>query len=497
VSGEPMLFSSDQLRPSQREVIVGYPGGKMGISAVPGSGKTHTLSYLAADIILAGNLEVNQEVLIVTLTNSAVENFTRRIGGLVKSEGLLPGLGYRVRTLHGLAHDIVREHPALLNLANDFSILDESEATTILQSAVQAWLRANPGFIDDYLSPDLEEYKKPSIARDYMPRLLQGIAANIIRVAKDRELSPAGLESLVKSLPAPLPLLQMSTSIYQEYQRSLSYRGAVDFDDLIRLALAALRLDPRLLERLRQQWPYILEDEAQDSSRLQEQILSLLAGREGNWVRVGDPNQAIYETFTTADPRYLRDFIAQKGVLNKELPVSGRSTRSIIDLANHLIDWTMNEHPLPEARNALRLPYIRETSPGDRQANPPVESGQITFDMTKYTPAEEIDRVCVHLKNWQANQDRLPEEERETLVVLDLQNDRLVAIATRLREQNLDPVEFLNTTASTRLAAGALANILRYLADPQSARLLAKAFEVWRRVERKNEPANALNRRVA
>ena len=43
--------------------IENYTGGRMGISAVPGSGKTHTLSYLAADLILSGDLDLNQEVL--------------------------------------------------------------------------------------------------------------------------------------------------------------------------------------------------------------------------------------------------------------------------------------------------------------------------------------------------------------------------------------------------------------------------------------------------
>ncbi|MBE0695996.1 MAG: UvrD-helicase domain-containing protein, partial [Anaerolineaceae bacterium] len=52
--------------------------------------------------------------------------------------------------------------------------------------------------------------------------------------------------------------------------------------DLIRLALAALRADPTLVERLHQQWPYILEDEAQDSSNLQEVILRYLTGENGN-----------------------------------------------------------------------------------------------------------------------------------------------------------------------------------------------------------------------
>ncbi len=56
-----------------------------------------------------GELEEDQEVLVVTLVNSAVDNFAKRVAAFVRERGLLPNLGYRVRTLHGLAHDIVRE----------------------------------------------------------------------------------------------------------------------------------------------------------------------------------------------------------------------------------------------------------------------------------------------------------------------------------------------------------------------------------------------------
>src|SRR5512146_3557311 len=158
-----MLASHDSLRPTQRAILEEYNGGRMGISAVPGSGKTFTLSMLAADIILSGDLDLTQEVLIVTLSNSAVDNFTHRIGELLQQEKMLPGLGYRVRTLHGLAHDIVRERPSLLNLANDFSIIDEGEANTIREQVALAWLRANPYFFDDYLNPELSEYKLETI----------------------------------------------------------------------------------------------------------------------------------------------------------------------------------------------------------------------------------------------------------------------------------------------------------------------------------------------
>ena len=97
----------------------------MGVSAVPGSGKTHTLSALAAQLVAGGALADDQEVLIVTLVNSAVDNFARRVDEFVVARGLLPHVGYRVRTLHGLAHDIVRERPGLLGLSNEFQIADE------------------------------------------------------------------------------------------------------------------------------------------------------------------------------------------------------------------------------------------------------------------------------------------------------------------------------------------------------------------------------------
>ena len=142
-------------RPKQKEVLA-YTGGRMGVSAVPGSGKTHTLSQLAANIISSAALQDSQEVLIVTLVNSAVDNFSSRIGKFVEQKGLLPDIGYRVRTLHGLAHDIVRERPDLVGISDRLSIIDERGSAEILRAAVSGWLRAHPEFIQNWLDPDFD-----------------------------------------------------------------------------------------------------------------------------------------------------------------------------------------------------------------------------------------------------------------------------------------------------------------------------------------------------
>jgi len=482
-------------RPAQ-EAVLAYTGGKMGVSAVPGSGKTWTLSQLAARLVIAGRLADEQEVLVVTLVNSAVNNFERRVKRFIQQEGLLP-IGVRVRTLHGLSHDIARERPGLVGLASDFQIIDERTSQEILQEAATTWLRAHPYALDDYVQPDMEERRVEWVRRDRWPDVVTSVAGSFIRQAKDLQLTPPELRLRLEQLSWPLPLAEMGLAIYTDYQRALAFRGGVDFDDLIRLALLALRLDEEFLARLRARWPYILEDEAQDSSRLQQEILALLAGPEGNWVRVGDPNQAIYETFTTANPRYLREFIRREEVQERELPDSGRSMPSIIALANRLIDWTRSEHPVTAAREALSLPHIRPTPPDDPQPNPPDAPEKVVLMTTAYTPQEEINAVVKSVASWAAAQAALPEEERETLAVLVPRNTRGFEVERMLEGESIPHHSLLRSTPSTRKTAGALGNVLNYLADPTSARKLATVYRVWRRVETDEAEVLALRKEVA
>ncbi|HRI57668.1 MAG TPA: ATP-dependent helicase, partial [Anaerolineae bacterium] len=312
--------------------------------------------------------------------------------------------------------------------------------------------------------------------------LVKGTANAFTRQAKDLQLAPEALRERLADLAGDLPLAGMGAAIYADYQRALAYRGAVDFDDLIRLALQALESDEALLLRLRQRWPYILEDEAQDSSRLQERILRTLAGPAGNWVRVGDPNQAIFETFTTASPEHLRRFLREEGVAAQDLPNSGRSTLSIIDLANRLIDWTMQAHPEPAVRSALSLPHIEPTPPGDPQPNPPDDPAAIFLMSSRYSPDGEVRALVESLARW------LPNNPKATVAVLVPRNQRGFDLVDALRGRGLPVVDsLLRSTLTTRQAAGALANLLLYLADPTVATKLARVYEVWRRDQRDEE----------
>lgn len=463
------------LRPAQARILE-YRGGPMGVSAVPGSGKTFTLSLLAARLVerLADEGQLDErEVLVVTFTNSAVENFRSRIGKFLRQErGLLPSVGYRVRTLHGLAHDIVRERPGLVGLSEDFDIIDERTAGEIKREAVLAYLRANPDVFGAYIQPNYLQNIR-SIER-YLVDDAIDLANRVIRLAKELGGEIHQWMAKLRRQSGSWPLLDFGLHIYADYQRSLFMRGAVDFDDLIVLALRALDADENYLLRLQGRWPYILEDEAQDSSLLQEKMLRRLTSRHGNWVRVGDPNQAINTTFTGADTRFLQRFLDEHPEQARDLPNSGRSAPPIIRLANNLIDWSRRSHPTLPLTLALSEPYIEITPPGDPQPNPQPGNPPVYLYDRPLTPDKEAETVVASLQRW------LPQNQDQTVAVLVPENSHGFRVTELLEPLDI-PFDdsLLRSDAATRAGAQALATVVAYIAQPQDARKLAA---VWRSV---------------
>lgn len=471
------------LRQSQANVLK-YRSGWMGISAVPGSGKTWTLSQLAAKLLLTVDLQPAQEILVVTFANSAVDNFTSRIGSLVREVGLLEGYGYRVRTLHGLAGDIIRERPELAGLGNDFRILDDEDANNILEELVFDQLKQHEDIFLSLLSPDTPTKKAEELMRDPkngMPALIKDLANSFISSAKNTGSLPTDLINLKKSR-AVTPLFQICLDIYKTYQERLKLLGAVDFNDLINLAWKCLKTDPDLVRQLAYRWPYILEDEAQDSSKQQQAILQILAEQTGNWVRVGDTNQAIYQSFTTADPRLLKEFLARPDVLALDLPESGRSCQKIINLANRLNDWVQTSHPNEAVRDSLTKPFIIPTKPGDPQQNPPCEPNSVEMFTQPFSSDQELGFIVKQTKAW------LKDHPQDTVAVLALVNARVNKIAETLKSNKIDYVDILmKVPRETRETIGTVVNLLKLVFYPLDLKVANKALQVFYRHFRNDE----------
>ncbi|MCA9927019.1 MAG: UvrD-helicase domain-containing protein, partial [Anaerolineales bacterium] len=152
-------MSEMQLRPAQAEILK-YTNGRLAISAVPGSGKTFTLSLLAAQLIGNGRIDptAGQQILIVTYLNSSVDTFKARIRKRLDEMGL-HDQGFDVRTLHSLALEIVRS--ATGGLGDDAGplVLDETQSNSFLAQAIDGWIDTHPDIWHAFLPDNSPQMK--------------------------------------------------------------------------------------------------------------------------------------------------------------------------------------------------------------------------------------------------------------------------------------------------------------------------------------------------
>ncbi|HRO91418.1 MAG TPA: ATP-dependent helicase [Promineifilum sp.] len=467
-----------RLRPAQEEVLA-YTGGRMAISAVPGSGKTFTLSLLATKLIAENQFDPasGRQVLIVTFLNSSVDTFRARIRKRLQEMGL-DDTGYDVRTLHSLSLEIVRSAGEIP--ADELTVLDDLQSRQILEAAVDGWINDNVRLWETFLPESGREYSPQMIAR--WRDITATTAASFIRAAKNERYTPAAIQSTIRrrqnndidpdesSNVAQSPLMHMMAGIYSRYQSSLDRQGSLDYDDLIWRAADLLEHRPDLVESLRGRWPFILEDEAQDSVPLQEILLDTLTGPNGNWVRVGDPNQAITSTFTAAHPRFFSKFIDRPDVVAKTLPNSGRSAPLIIGAANAMLNWTIDQHPVPEVRrDAFRRQDILPTPPGDAQPNPPDSEAEMRIRVYRHREDEEIPAIAQLAVEYTRRQ------PQHTLAILAPTHQTGYAIAQHLDALNADYDNLLRGSGREREVAAAIHAVLAVLANPLDTKALNAA----------------------
>lgn len=483
-----------QLRRSQQEVLA-YTGGYMAVSAVPGSGKTTTLSLLAVELIerhgfgrldeqslrrrllqerarVANGQAASEEpelpqVLIVTFSNAAVANFKSKIAGFLRERGLPQHAGYDVRTLHSLAHWIVQQAPADVGLDQEYDILGEVEFHREALIAVQYYLNTRRQAVLAALGVS------DPVSDMNLRQLLRELAITTIRTAKMMRLRPDELMRRLAGISdGPVVRLAMlGAEMYALYQDYLRQRASLDFDDLVWLAYDLLQKNSALLRRLQRRWPYILEDEAQDSSPLQEKILALLSAAHHNWVRVGDPNQAINATFTSADPRYFRRFCERPDVRLVRLDEAGRSALPIIRLANHLVKWTCEQHPEPEIRRrAFALQKIHPVPKGDPQPNPPAEESAVHLTREFPTWEMEVREICQRAKRY------VQAYPHDTVAILVPTNILGEQVVKQLSELGVNYEDLLREPSQARSVLRGLAGIVNFAAAPRKGERLAELF---------------------
>ncbi|AVH72761.1 ATP-dependent helicase [Nostoc sp. 'Lobaria pulmonaria (5183) cyanobiont'] len=438
--GEKILAIRNSLRPGQQQ-MADWQSGPLAISAVPGAGKSTGMAAAAA-IAIARQYERSssrRQLVVVTFTRSAAANIKAKIRKFLRDDLCLPQTGFFVYTLHGLALNIANRHSDLSGLQLENVILiTPTQSHRFIRTAVEQWIVNNP---DVYLrlleghqfdGEETERLRRQSVLRT---EVLPELANTVIHEAKSSGISPEKLREWSKQTTDEYAILSVAAGLYEQYQNLMRSRDFIDYDDMILAALRVLENDSaRHIEQ--NQIFAVFEDEAQDSSPLQTQLLEILASngeyqRENsslptpnsplltqhsarakrpatanstqhsalNLVRVGDPNQAINSTFTPADPIYFRQFCEECDRIERlaTMDQAGRSTRIIIEAANFALKWinnqwlattkTNNKQQIPENRQVpFRLQTIRPVEAGDPQVN--ANPAPIGRGLELYTPRD-------------------------------------------------------------------------------------------------------------
>ncbi len=457
-------------RPGQKEVM-DYRKGRMAVSSVPGAGKTTLLSALCAELVAEGRQHPGK-VLVVTYTNSAVSAFRTRITEFLQAKGLPGGKGWEARTLHSLAHCIVREDPGSVLVSDEFQVIGEAHRRRAMYSAVDRVLHENrQNFYAFIRHGERGGWSNRKTTEERWRDDFTQVCGQAVSLLKSKGIErDAAFELHNRS--AQSSLVRWVIRVYLEYQKELEWRGWLDYDDLTLKALELVHTHSSVLSELRDRYRFVFEDESQDTTPRQEELLECISGVEGNLVRVGDPNQSILATFTSSDPGLFDDFRRRKTVDTCHILHSGRSAVPIIELANHLVGWSAQHHPLLGPDEGLREQYIHPVPAGDPSPNP-LPEGRVVTAFRCETDEEEREEVMRRITLLSA------ENFDYSVAVAVRTNWEVRSYVEHLRRGGLSCFELTGVSASGEKTLRVVGHILAFLARPCRQDFFLRAMETW------------------
>ncbi len=329
--------------------VLDYNGGTMAISAVPGAGKTKILEALILKMIQKGGDCRPEDILVLTYMDSAARNIRERIKNSCPELVKFP----HISTIHGLALSIIKQdgNHTKLGLDSDFDVCDDSIKFKILNEE------------NDY--------------------------AGAISQAKFLEIKPKDIEKFLEYKNSDLyKELFDFFPIYTHYQTSLKNRNMVDFDDLLIESVKLLKNNSDIREQYQHKFKYIIEDEAQDSTSVQQELLEILSAKHGNLIRCGDPNQAITSSFSSSNSQNFIDF-TEKTKNKIVMDHSQRCAEEIFELANTLIDFAENDKNLKDAFSNQKIKAVAGKNPETKEC--------LNFNIYE-TPEDEKAKVAQEIE---------------------------------------------------------------------------------------------------
>ena len=312
-----MIDLLESLNPVQRQAVQHTEGSLLLLSGA-GSGKTRVITHRIAHLIRQHGVSPFN-ILAVTFTNKAAGEMKTRLENLIGPTSKL----LWVATFHSACARILRRDIERLGYSHSFTIYDTADQVTLIKEILKTLqLR--------------EDQNNPRAV------------LTLISKSKNELMTPEMYANTVDDF-----FEQRVAQIYRVYQDFLRENNALDFDDLIMLAVELLASCPGVLEFYQDKFQYILIDEYQDTNHSQYRLVRALAQKHQNICVVGDDDQSIY-SWRGADINNILDF--ERDYPNTtvlRLEQNYRSTQNILEAAYEVVRnnrmrkekklWTQNK----------------------------------------------------------------------------------------------------------------------------------------------------------
>ena len=287
----------------EQQQAVQHTEGPLLILAGAGSGKTKVLTVRIAHLLAQG---INPyEILAITFTNKAAKEMKSRV------EGLVGDVANRIwlSTFHSFCAKFLRfELDNFLGYNSNFTIYDTSDSQAVIKAALKALN------LDDKYYP-------------------VGAMIGAISDAKNKLLFASDFRKQARDF-----YQQKVADVYEYYERELRKNNALDFDDLLLVAVKLLQSNEAVLDKYSKRFRYVMIDEYQDTNHAQYLLAKLLASHWKNIAVVGDADQSIY-AWRGADIQNILDFEKDyPNCTSIKLEQNYRSTKIILDAANAVIE---------------------------------------------------------------------------------------------------------------------------------------------------------------
>ncbi|MEZ7562006.1 DNA helicase PcrA [Veillonella atypica] len=286
----------------EQQQAVQHTEGPLLILAGAGSGKTKVLTVRIAYLLAQG---VNPyEILAITFTNKAAKEMKSRV------EGLVGDVANRIwlSTFHSFCAKFLRfELDNFLGYNSNFTIYDTSDSQVVIKAALKALN------LDDKYYP-------------------VGAMISAISDAKNKLMFASDYRKQARDF-----YQQKVADVYEYYERELRKNNALDFDDLLLVAVKLLQSNAAVLDKYSKRFRYVMIDEYQDTNHAQYLLAYLLSSHWKNIAVVGDADQSIY-AWRGADIQNILDFEKDyPNCTSIKLEQNYRSTKIILDAANAVI----------------------------------------------------------------------------------------------------------------------------------------------------------------